>query len=157
MRATLRRLDGGPHDTIGELRLNGRLLAFTLEDEGRDTKVVGETRIPAGVYPVRLRTEGGHHAKYTRRFAKGMGPTWHRGMLEVCDVPGFRWILIHIGNTHSDTAGCILVGDGVNGLGQSSRALMGSTTAYIRAYEALVAAAEANDLELEVLDPPRAP
>lgn len=153
MKLTLRRLDGGPHDTIGELRLDGRLLAFTLEDEGRETKVVGETRIPAGTYPVRLRAEGGHHQRYARRFAKERGPTWHRGMLEIQDVPGFRWVLIHIGNTERDTAGCVLVGDGVSGLGSDVRALVGSTTAYVRVYEELVRAAEAGELELEILDP----
>ena len=33
-----------------------KFLCFTLEDEARDTKVMGETRIPAGIYDLKLRT-----------------------------------------------------------------------------------------------------
>ncbi len=89
-----------------ELRPEGRrLLCFTLEDEFRTHKVSGETRIPAGEYKITLRREGGHHARYAQRF-----PELHRGMLWIRDVPNFEFILIHIGNTEGDTAGCLLVG-----------------------------------------------
>ena len=80
-------------------------MCFTLEDEFRTQKVSGETRIPAGEYQITLRREGGHHDRYGQRF-----PLIHRGMLWVRDVPGFKYILIHIGNTEGDTAGCLLVG-----------------------------------------------
>ena len=82
-----------------------RLLCFTLEDEFRTQKVSGETRIPPGEYRITLRREGGHHHRYAQRF-----PNIHRGMLWIRDVPNFEYILIHIGNTESDTAGCLLVG-----------------------------------------------
>ena len=32
-------------------------------------------------------------------------------MLEVCDVPNFKYILIHCGNDDSHSSGCLLVGD----------------------------------------------
>jgi len=32
-------------------------------------------------------------------------------MLHVTNVPGFKYILIHCGNTDEHTAGCLLVGD----------------------------------------------
>ena len=35
-------------------------------------------------------------------------------MLELQDVPNFKYILIHAGNTDEQTAGCILVGDSQN-------------------------------------------
>ena len=84
-----------------------KFLCFTLEDEARDTKVMGETRIPAGIYDLKLRTEGGYH----NRFLKKFGPAFHKGMIWVQNVPNFRWILWHTGNTDEDTAGCLLLGD----------------------------------------------
>jgi hypothetical protein len=32
-------------------------------------------------------------------------------MLGVCDVPDFKYVLIHCGNDDSHTAGCLLLGD----------------------------------------------
>tara|TARA_Y100000356_G_scaffold32652_1_gene24386 strand:- start:482 stop:754 length:273 start_codon:yes stop_codon:yes gene_type:complete len=34
-------------------------LAYTLEDEKRENKVMHETRVPAGTYKIKLRTVGG--------------------------------------------------------------------------------------------------
>jgi len=82
-----------------------KFLCYTLEDEERETKVMGETRIPAGTYKITLRKHGGFHQKYSKRF-----PAIHRGMLWVRDVPGFEFILIHCGNTDEHTMGCLLVG-----------------------------------------------
>jgi len=83
-----------------------KFLCYTLEDEARALKVKGETRIPAGVYKIELRAEGGFHSRYAKKY-----PGIHQGMLHVTDVPGFEWILIHTGNTDEHTAGCLLVGD----------------------------------------------
>ena len=50
---------------------NKKFLAYTLEDEYRDSKnekVMHETRIPAGEYKVILRTHGRIHENYTKRF-----------------------------------------------------------------------------------------
>ena len=111
-------------------RCKRTFLAYTLEDEHRDEKKYGETRIPAGTYKVKLRTEGGYHQKYSKRF-----PSIHRGMLHITDVPNFEYILIHCGNTDEHTAGCLLVGDS-----QENNQLVGngfigkSTQAYKRIY-----------------------
>lgn len=91
--------------TIGKLFVDGVLYGETLEDEGRDVKVMHETRIPAGRYEIKLRTFGGHHLKYKEKF-----PDFHQGMLWLQNVPNFKDILIHIGNTDTDTSGCLLVG-----------------------------------------------
>lgn len=91
--------------TDGLLFIGDKFECYTLEDEHRTTKVWGETRIPEGCYKVELRTEGGFHERYKAKY-----PSWHRGMLWVKDVPGFEYILIHIGNDDDDTAGCLLVG-----------------------------------------------
>ncbi len=85
--------------------IDGEFECFGIEDEYRAKKVYGETRIPNGNYEVKYRTEGGFHSKYIDKFGED-----HKGMLWVQDVPGFEYILIHIGNDDDDTAGCLLVG-----------------------------------------------
>jgi hypothetical protein len=53
-------------------------LCYTLEDEYREEKKYGETRIPDGLYKLGLRTEGGFNGRYGKRF-----PAIHKGMLQV--------------------------------------------------------------------------
>ena len=45
-----------------------KFLCYTLEDEQRDVKVWGETRIPAGRYKLSLRKEGGFHSRYQAKY-----------------------------------------------------------------------------------------
>ena len=52
--------------TIGELILNGKTIMYTMEDEHRDVKVDGETRIPAGKYKIELQTESRFKEKYIK-------------------------------------------------------------------------------------------
>ncbi len=101
-----------------------KFLAYTLEDEYREEKVKGETRIPSGTYKITLRTTGGFHARYTKKYGD-----MHKGMLWVRDVPNFEYILIHTGNTDEHTAGCLLVGDT-----QKDGFTGASTSAYKRIY-----------------------
>ena len=86
---------------------NGKrtFMCYTIEDEQRDVKVWGETRIPAGTYKLKLRTEGGFHSRYTGKYGD-----WHKGMIWVQDVPGFEFILWLTGNTDESTAGCLILG-----------------------------------------------
>ena len=81
-------------------------ICYTLEDQAQDRKVMHETRIPDGTYEVEFRTIGGTHAKYKERY-KGM----HKGMLHVIEVPNFKYILIHTGNTDDHTSGCLIIGE----------------------------------------------
>ena len=105
------RYSSGSDSTLGILSENGNygreFLAYTLEDEFRETKVSAETRIPEGTYDVKLRTVGGFHNRYLNKF----GADFHKGMLHVQDVPDFEYILIHTGNTDENTMGCLLVAD----------------------------------------------
>ena len=82
-----------------------QFMCYTLEDEKRALRVPGETRVPAGIYDIEFRTEGGFHNRYSKKFA------FHKGMLQVMNVPNFEYILLHIGNDDSHTAGCLLIGD----------------------------------------------
>jgi hypothetical protein len=86
--------------------LGNQFLCYTLEDEHRVLKVKGDTRIPAGIYNIELRKEGGFHERYTKKY-----PNIHIGMLHIIDVPGFEFILIHTGNTDEHTSGCLILGD----------------------------------------------
>jgi hypothetical protein len=107
-----------------------KFLCFTLEDEFREIKISGETRIPAGTYNVTLRTEGGFNQRYNDKF----GTDFNKGMLWVRDVPGFEYILIHIGNTDDNTEGCLLVGDTQTQNITKNGFIGSSTDAYTRIY-----------------------
>lgn len=106
----------GSKYTIGRLYINGKLFCNTLEDPDREltqdmsieqikaAKVYGDTAIPRGKYKVTLNVVSPKFSKKKAyNFCKGKVP-------RLLDVPGFDGILIHIGNTQSDTDGCILVG-----------------------------------------------
>lgn len=123
---------------------NGKrtFLCYTLEDEHRDDKVAGETRIPSGTYNITLRTVGGFHGRYEKKYGE-----MHKGMLWVRDVPNFEYILIHTGNTDEHTAGCLLVGDSQQANFGSSDGFVGSSTqAYKRIYPSIAKALEEKEL-----------
>ena len=108
-----------------------KFLCYTLEDEYRTKKVMQETRIPAGKYEIKLRKEGGFHKRYSKRY-----PDIHRGMLHVTNVPNFKWILIHVGNTDEHTAGCLLLGDSQENNQIKTDGFIGkSSQAYVRVYD----------------------
>ena len=124
-------------------------LCYTLEDERREEKVMAETRIPAGVYSIILRKEGGHHARYTKKYGN-----MHKGMLWLQDVPNFKWILIHTGNTDEHTAGCLIVGDSQeNNLLMKNGFIGKSTQAYKRIYPPIAEAIEnGEEVTIEYID-----
>jgi|TARA_Y100000114_G_scaffold156185_1_gene182483 hypothetical protein len=145
MKLKVLRFSSQEDSTSGLLFLEGDLglefLCYTLEDERRALKIKGETRVPAGIYEIKLRTEGGFHAKYKKRFAP-----IHKGMLHVIDVPNFKWVLIHTGNTDEHTAGCLLVGDSQeNNIIIKDGFIGKSTNAYKRIYPNIAKAIERGD------------
>jgi len=130
--------------TIGRLFIDDVFECYCLEDEFRAVKVMHETRIPAGTYEIKLRTFGGHHERYTKKF------DFHRGMLQLMDVPNFKDILIHIGNSDEDSSGCLLVGKSADLIkGWVSQ----STQAYIDMYKKVVSElVKGNKVTIEVID-----
>jgi len=117
-----------------------KFLCYSLEDEYRNDKVMHETRVPAGTYNILLRTVGGFHAKYTKRY------DFHKGMLHVQDVPGFKWILIHTGNTDEHTSGCLILGDSQENNQLMENGFIGkSGQAYSRVYPPIAAALESGE------------
>ena len=116
MRLTLERRFRGTEYTIGRLSVDGKYLCDTLEDadrglddgmseaEIRAKKVYGRTAIPTGEYEVTIDTVSPRFStKASYKQIKGKLP-------RLLNVKGFDGILIHCGNTASDSHGCILVG-----------------------------------------------
>ena len=130
MQIKILRFSDNNDDTISLFMIDGKFQCFSIEDEKREKKVYGETRIPSGLYEIKLRTEGSFHLKYLEKFGKD----FHKGMLHVTDVPGFEYILIHIGNDESNTDGCILVGNTIKENVTGKGYLSDSANAYKRIY-----------------------
>ena len=96
--------------------INGIAKCFGIEDEERDVKVRGETRVPEGIYKVSLRPEGGYHNRESNRY-KYSKPDFHKGMLAIYNAKDwklvangmtFQYVLLHPGNSEKDTAACYL-------------------------------------------------
>lgn len=80
--------------------------SFVIEDEYREVKVKGETRIPAGRYELKIRKQDTPLTlKYRKRY-----PEWFQYHIELVGVPGYTGVYVHIGNTDDDTDGCLCVG-----------------------------------------------
>ena len=76
---------------------------FIVEDEPREVKVDGETRIPAGKYEIKQRkVESGLTMRYRQKY------NWFEWHLELQDVPNFSYCYLHIGNFESNSDGCLL-------------------------------------------------
>ena len=153
MKLKVLRFSSQEDSTSGLLFLEGDLglefLCYTLEDEHREDKIMGETRVPAGTYQIKLRTEGGFHERYKKKYG-----SMHKGMLHVTNVPNFKWILIHTGNTDEHTAGCLLVGDSQENNSLIKDGFIGkSTNAYKRIYPSIAEALENNkEVIIEYVD-----
>lgn len=119
---------------------DGKRICWGLEDAARapGDKVPGQTSIPAGTYPLALRTEGAMHPKYARRY-----PQMHKGMLWLRHVPFFEYIYIHPGNFMDDTLGCLLPGLRPGPLGAPHLTVEQSGPAYEHLYRLIVSDMEA--------------
>ena len=146
MKLEVLRFSSGADSTSGllfDVTRGREFLCYTLEDQYQTKKIMQETRIPAGSYKIKYRKEGGFHKKYTKRY-----PDIHRGMLHVTNVPNFKWILIHTGNTDEHTAGCLLLGDPQENNQIKKDGFIGkSSQAYVRVYDHI---ANAMDMGEEV-------
>lgn len=110
MELLLQRTDRQNSYTGGKLYVNGVYECDTVEDVDRDQnrngifdnnekKVMHETAIPNGRYKITLV----HSPKFSPKVN-------NRNMPLLNNVPSFTGILIHWGNSASDSSGCILVG-----------------------------------------------
>lgn len=97
MELKLNRIFLGSSATIGELYIDKKYIADTLEDRVRPEgeKVYGKTAIPEGMYEVKL--------THSPRFKKILP--------EILNVPNFSGIRIHSLNKAEESEGCIGVGE----------------------------------------------
>lgn len=125
MNLTLNRIYDTGEATIGALFVEKKLQCFILEDQKQINKIKGETRIPAGIYQLKLRKEDTPLTKkYRTKYP------WFKYHIEISNVPNFIGVYIHIGNNDDNSEGCLLTGDTVNKDGT----LLNSTQAYIHFY-----------------------
>lgn len=136
----------GNNSTLSEIYLNNQFICYGLEDIPRAKKIPGSTSIPLGMYPLGFNKDGGMNGNYYDRF-----PKLHRGMIEIKDIPGFSYIYIHIGNTHKETAGCLLVGTGYV-FEHEEYLLLQSVTAYKKLYALLVDLLVEGEVFIEVTE-----
>ena len=134
MELILKRFSGADESTLGLVFVEQKFFCYSLEDQSNEPKIPGETRIPAGRYQIKLRTDGGMNKRYGDRF------DWHKGMLWLQDVPGFTFIYMHVGNKDDDSEGCILTGDGQTQNVTERGQVTSSVAAYTRLYEVIVEA-----------------
>lgn len=107
MHLKINRIKRGENSTLSAVYVDGRLFCYAVEDTDRGLrsdmpiaeiqakKVHGATAIPEGEYQV----------------IDALSPRFKRKLPRLVDVPGFAGILIHPGNSHKDTEGCLLPGE----------------------------------------------
>ena len=117
MKLTLKRIAKKETYTVGKLYIDGVYFCDTIEDKDRGLyqkqdiqelkkiKVPSKTAIPTGIYKISLSIVSPKYStkKIYQEICKGKVP-------RLLNVPGYEGVLIHIGNTAEDSAGCILVG-----------------------------------------------
>lgn len=148
MELLLQRISHDARSTVGELYIDGQKQCFVLEDQPQEKKIAGETRIPAGRYRLELKPVGA--SRFDRSMKKTMGEG-HKGMVRLRDVPGFTEILIHCGNFHTDTEGCLLVGD-KRGFADGTNAVWRSKVAYKAIYPIIADAIGCEEVWLTIGD-----
>ena len=143
MNLLLLRYSSRENSTLGMLHtvVSGVLtfFSYTLEDEYREYKIPGKTRIPASEYVIKLRAVGKVSESYAKKYPN------HRGMLWLQNVHNFEWIYIHEGNTHGHTEGCILVGETAVTSVSGEHKIRHSEGAYSRLYNMLLPILESGE------------
>lgn len=105
---------------------------YTLEDQFQVAKVPKETRIPVGRYVVDVQKEVTPKTQaYRNRYP------WFKNHLEIKNVPGFKGVYIHIGNTDEDTEACVLLGDNADNNVIGPGSISNSTACFKRFYQSV--------------------
>lgn len=103
--------------TVGRLYIDGKYFCDTMEDKDRGLddsmsleeikkiKIHSRTAIPKGTYKVLM----------TVKSPKFSMKAWYKNLCQgylprLYPVKGYEGVLLHVGRTHRDSAGCILIG-----------------------------------------------
>ncbi|TQR28703.1 hypothetical protein DMB92_09030 [Campylobacter sp. MIT 99-7217] len=131
---------------VGKLYLDETFLCFTLEEDEEGLASGKDLRIPADTYKL----EWYQSPKFSPRLAKALNVANQKAIRIYNDkVAKERCILIHAGNTHKDTLGCILLGKGfVTG----SDSITQSTQAVKEFYEKLNELKDLSNLKLVIVN-----
>ncbi len=137
--------------TLSEFYILGQLFGFGIEDEYRDIKVKGETRIPNGIYEMVLTNSPKFSNSYfcSKRIpeiSKVATPefTEPHKLITLKNVPNFERVLWHWGNTDDDTDGCYIVGSSL-GYVKGQRAVLGSRRKYEQVYPVISSLIRSNE------------
>lgn len=125
--------------TLSEFFVDGKKVGVGVEDEKREVKVFGETRIPNGIYELDITNSPKFSNSYYVDISGNISDkksirfnTAHK-LITVLNVPNFDRILWHWGNTDLDTHGCYIVGSQFGEV-KGRRGVINSRLKYIQAY-----------------------
>lgn len=103
--------------TVGLLSINGKFICNTMEDvdrgledsmqenEIRRRKIPSKTAIPIGKYEIDMNVVSPKFSNYPFYMQTCQGK-----LPRLKKVKGFEGVLLHCGNDHTNSSGCILVG-----------------------------------------------
>lgn len=133
---------------------NGEFICYALEDRFNIKNDNGQQRIPAGVWPLRFRKEGGMYMgtpdiKGYKDLYASIGNA--AGMIEIV-IPGWQYVMIHCGNNAEQTLGCPLVCNCPNNNQTQKGFGMNSADAYKRFYPIISKMMAQEECNIKIVD-----
>lgn len=144
----VQRYSSGETSTLSRLYINDVFFCYVCEDDKDEVKVAGETRIPALTSTVKFyKVVTPKTTQYRNKFSWF---TWH---LEIQNVPNYKNVYIHIGNTAKDSEGCLLLGNTVYPDPKGGGTVGNSTAAFTLFYQKVSKALNAGEVvNITILD-----
>jgi len=141
MKLRLIRYSDNGKSTLGLLFVDGVFFNYCLEDEYREKKIKGKTRIPHGTYTVEK-----YKVLTPKTKAYRAKHNWFDYHYMLLDVPNFKNIYIHKGNEERHTDGCLIVAHTSNN-NQIGPGFVGNST---KAFERLYSKLNGADGKIEI-------
>jgi len=137
--------------TLSEFYIMGQIFGYGIEDEHRDVKVHGETRIANGTYELCLThspkfSDGYYVSSKTGAISKVQTAEYsekHK-LITLKSVPNFSRVLWHWGNTDDDTDACYITGESI-GILKGQKAVLGSRKKYEQVYPMIASLIRSNE------------